>query len=127
MTKQSTTAAIFRRGAPSVQSDLANHDLVLTWHDFLADSGEPEIIVRIPVEEIPDLLNTLVNHGTIALRQAAQALVLGDCSTCSNTRLVERPVANARRTEQVHCPDCWRPSAGFADAPTVGPSVKEGW
>lgn len=125
MTEQ-PTEPVFRRGAPTVQSDLANFDLVLTWYDFFAEPHAPQVTVRVPVEQIPDLLNMVVNQGTVAMREAAQALALGECATCFNTRLVERPITNVNRTERVHCPDCHRSDAGFVDAPTVGPKVKEG-
>lgn len=102
----------------SVDDDLIDASLTLTlWRDAAVGSRQ---VVRIAVEDIPDLMDAVVRHGVRALSNAAHRIEVGHCETCGNSGLVD--VEKNRRTSRVICPDCqhrW-PDAPFANAPRIG-------
>lgn len=110
-------------GAPGVDYDPANYDIILKWY-VMAD-GVAE--ARIPVEALTGFLRQVTSTVTYALEGAAQSIAMGDCDYCENFRLVEVP--GTVGTKQVYCPECnvSGRSIPFANAPIIGPKVKEGF
>jgi hypothetical protein len=111
-------------GAPSVDYDPTNFDVLLRWFDM----GDVATEARVPVEALPSLLRNLTNSATYAMAGAAESMAKGECATCSNFRMIEteRP---GGRTWQVHCPDC-SPNGSitpFGNVPVIGQKRKEGF
>lgn len=86
----------------------------------MEDFGSKERVLRIPVEDIPDFVRDVTQHGLRSLSTAARRIEVGHCETCGNTGLVDTEV-NGRKSN-THCPDCkdrW-PAEPFKSAPTIG-------
>lgn len=117
---------IRRYGAPGVDDDLANGDLILTWYG--GPNHDVEVQIRIAPEAIPGFIREVTNHGLTALAHTFDSETMGDCEMCGNIRMidVEHP---GRGVWREHCPECSgnRRSAPFMSAPIVGPRRKAGF
>ncbi len=61
--------------------------------------------VLVPAYLVAGLMESVVLHGTSALAHVAHAWATGDCATCDNFRVVQKPGSGGCQT-LVHCPDC---------------------
>jgi hypothetical protein len=104
----------------SVDHDKFDCALVLKVWDHSDDGGVGKEL-RIPVEDIPNLMQQIVAHAGYALTTAASRIEVGHCETCGNTGLVDTVGPGGRMTN-TYCPDCrdrW-PNKPFASAPHIG-------
>lgn len=106
-------------GTPSV-----DYDTVLRWFVM----GDVVAEARIPVEAAAGALRDLSRNLTYAMEGAAASIAHGECRRCENVRMVKAP-APGGRTQQVYCPECNATGRAtpFANAPIIGPKVKEGF
>lgn len=102
----------------SVGHDVDRNVVLTVWVDML--QGESLDIVLSP-DRAATLLRDLTNQTTYALLDAARSIAQGDCSTCSNVRMIK--TVDRGRESNDHCPDCRIPDASFPPRPRVGGGV----
>ena len=104
----------------SVSSDRGDHAIDLVWYSD-TEPGKRERVVRIPITELLDVMQTLNQRAFYALDDAVRAYEYGDCATCGNIRLVVQET-RAGYSERVHCPDCRKgrdTAVPFATVPSI--------
>jgi hypothetical protein len=105
----------------NVTVDTSHWDAALELTIWAQDHVGKDRVIRIPVEEIPDFMAYVVQHGARALSIAAKRIEVGHCETCGNVGLVDKPGPGGRMSNE-YCPDCrgrW-PAEPFKSAPTIG-------
>jgi hypothetical protein len=89
----------------TVSVDHATHELVLHLHFWNAETSDLDIIeVRVAERAGIDLAGQVALHGSYLARDVIEDALVGDCSNCGNTRLVEEPRSHGNGTEHVRCP-----------------------
>jgi len=96
--------------------------VLLVYTDFDATPAR----YRLDAPAAMSLLSALTPRVMTPVRDAAQALVLGDCPTCLNRRTVSHPDP-ARSATRLPCQTCKpssRAAGTFPDYPRVGGGVR---
>lgn len=111
--------------SPSVNTDIANGDLVITWWDHGSDTHEPVAVTRVPMQGVENFVRDVTSHGLRSLAWGLVQATTGECERCHNTGMVEEENRHGRM-ERVHCPDCKArrkdPHTILKKAPRVVPS-----
>jgi hypothetical protein len=101
-----------------------NHELRIRLTEFTGGSEMQDVLVWVVApDEITELMARVVSHGGYALADIAHDIVVGDCKTCKNYRLVTEEKNG--RDWQVECPDCRTgnplfPKPAFSHYPVIG-------
>lgn len=78
--------------------------VMLVWH-YNSDYGRTvDVEVRLDPFQAADFGRTVASWVQTTVDSALMAALRGDCSTCKNMRLIDKPRGGRRNL--IHCPDC---------------------
>ena len=108
------------RAPQSIEVDRVHGGLTLRWWEMAAQADgliRTVCEVQVPPHEVLTLLRKVVQEGSCALEDVAEAYAYGECGTCRNARLVKVPRHGREILE--YCPDCrkGRDAVPFKDWP----------